>query len=213
MSAAEIDLSMLTNAIRPMLLVATLLPSLTFSSTFAVPDKPKMYPIFRYAMYEENESVSEYLGVPDGPFADNFRQLPNADGPMEVDCRTLSEIGIVIEPVGAGGWIYGAKTKYRFRWSHSTALPDSVEHMQYRRNTPHGFLRHGIILTKWLVNGNIRLWISVENQVVYETDFKLNDCAANLYRSPTPPSQIRRHRDTLNQDEEDSVDDLPQGAT
>jgi len=192
---------MLTSVIRPLLLAAVLLPISTFSSPIAASDKPMMYPIFRYAKYEGGESVSEYIGNLDGPFIHLFRQLPKADGPMEVDCRTLSEIGIVIEPVGAGGWIYGAKTKYRFRWSHSTALPDSVEHMQYKRNTRHGFLRHGVSLTKWLVNGSIRLLITAKNDLIYETNFKLNDCDANSYRSTTPPSQIRQKHDRENQDD------------
>jgi len=157
---------------------------------------PILHPLFRYAVYEGDKIESEYVGAPDGPFIRNFGQLPKADGPMEVDCRTVSEIGIVIGPVGVGGWIYGAKRKYHFHWSHSSEPPASVSRMQYRRNTPYGFLRNRIELDEWSVDGTIQLTISVEDNPVFETQYKLDNCEATLYRTPVPPSEMRDAHDT-----------------
>ena len=166
---------------------------------------PVMHPVLRYAVYEGDRTESEYLGASDGPFIDHFRQLPVADGPMEVDCRTVSELGIVIEPIGVGSWIYGANRKYRFRWEHSSEPPASVTRMQYRRNTPHGFLRNSVKPDNWLVDGTIRLTITVEGKVVYQTLYKLINCDANIYRTPVPPSERRVERDKNN--------DVPEGPT
>jgi len=160
---------------------------------------PVLHPLFRYAVYEDDKTESEYVGAPDGPFIDNFRQLPKADGPMEVDCQTVSEIGIIIEPIGVDSWIYGAKRKYHFQWTHSSEPPASVSRMQYRRNTRYGFLRNRIQLDEWLVDGTIQLTIFVEGDPVYQTQYKLTSCEANLYRTPVPPSEMRGDRISANE--------------
>lgn len=128
---------------------------------------------------------------------------------MKVNCQSLSEIGIVIEPVGSGGWIYGAKRKYHFEWALSSEPPGPERRMQYHRNTPYGFLRNGIKLVDWLVDGTIQLTISVKGEVVYETQFRLTNCEANLYRTSTPPSELRRERGAIDGDTAGRTEDSP----
>ena len=133
-------------------------------------------PVFRYSIDGNEESVSEYIGEPQGPFSEQFNELPEADGPMTVDCANVSEIGVVINPKGVGGWIDGAKRKYHFQWSHSEVSPEPVSLMRFRRNAPGGLLRHGIKLDKWLVDGTIHLTIEVKGEAVFETDYILTNC-------------------------------------
>ncbi|MGB5721256.1 MAG: hypothetical protein WBM34_11225 [Woeseiaceae bacterium] len=179
----------LTRALLGLMSVALLAPSANANTDRVIE------PLLRYAKYKNGEVIAEYVGDPSGPFAESFRQTPVATGQMQVDCSKLTEVGIVIEPYGVSSWIYGAKTKYHFRWSHSSALPVSVSRMQYRRNMRGGFMRNRIGLDEWLVNGVIELTIRVRDELVFRTDFKLNLCDANRYRNERPPSETFREAD------------------
>ena len=164
----------------PARVVALMLPVLllgTATVTLAA-DKPMMYPLLRYAIPVEGDAVMQYVGTPDGPFAERFEETPRAkDGPMVVDCAATEEIGVVIEPKGIGGYNYGAKRKFRFKWTHSTADVKPSKSMQYKRNTPQGFMRNRLKLKKWRYDGTVEVTVTVEGEVIYSQQFELQNCA------------------------------------
>ncbi len=166
--------------------------------------EPRLHPVFRFAKYQDEQLVSEYLGAADGPFARSFRQLPIAQGDMEVDCRSLTQIGFVFDPVDVGNHIYGANTKYRFEWTHSAAPESSLEYMRFHRNAPYGLIRTGVRLNDWLEDGTIRMVVRVEGETVYQTNFDLVNCPANMYRTPTPPSELLRQLEEEDSEAEDA---------
>ena len=141
-------------------------------------------PLFRYVLFEDGTHVSEYIGPPDGPYAEDFKALPEAAGPMEVDCEAVKEVGVVINPLGVGSWHYGAKRKYHFQWSHSVVSPQPVSLMRYKRNAPPRFLRNGIKLDKWRADGTIHLTIAVKGNGVFDTEYVLSNCESDTEEAP-----------------------------
>ena len=164
-------------------------------------EAPRLYPGIRFARSAENEVIAEYLGRSSDDFPVSWRQLPAGRGSMRVDCQRYGRVGFTFDPVGVGNAIYGANTKYRSEWTHSAFPDQSVERMQYRRNRS-GYMTTGITLRDWSVNGTIRLVIRVEGSVEYQTEFELENCLANMYRTPTPPSEmIRQYGDGETEEE------------
>ena len=151
--------------------------ALLFLATPASAEK-LLDPLFRYVVFKDGTNVSEYIGPPDGPYIEHFKDLPKASGPMEVDCEAVKEVGVVINPLGVGGFHYGAKRKYHFQWSHSVVSPEPVSLMRYKRNAPPRFLRNGIKLNKWRADGTIHLTIAVKGDAVFDTDYVLINCEA-----------------------------------
>lgn len=181
-----------------------MLCAIPYSFADASEDEPELYPVFRFAKYEDETVISEYLGAPDDRFAQSFRQLPVAEGAMVVDCRSLTQLGFVFDPVGVGNRIYGANTKYRFTWTHSEDPGQSVEYMRYKRNAPYGLIRTGVRLVDWAENGTVSMVIVVEEEAVYRTDFEIVNCLANLYRTPTPPSELLRQLEEEEAEDEEA---------
>lgn len=67
---------MSTDTLRTLALLATFLCTKALSSANPVQEGSLIFPIFRYAKYEGDELMSEYVGAPDGPFIDNFGNFP-----------------------------------------------------------------------------------------------------------------------------------------
>lgn len=160
--------------------IALLLPLLLIAAatTALATDKPLMYPLARYAIPDDGEAQMQYVGDEDGPFADRFKDTPRADtAPMVVDCSATEEIGVIIEPLGIGGYNYGQKRKFRFEWTHATADVKPSKSMQYKRNTPQGFMRNRLKLKKWRYDGLVEVTVSVKGDVIYSQEFELQNCA------------------------------------
>lgn len=151
-----------------------------------------MYPILRFSISEERKLSTEYIGRADGNFAGKFRDAPVAKGRMIVDCSDLLRIGLALEPVGIGSWIYGANRKYRFRWTHSEYPGDSIRRMRFDRNRRTGQIEDWFGFdekrARWLVNGVVTVTVTVTKQVRFKTEFELQNCDANKFRSRIPPS-------------------------
>ena len=163
-------------------------------------DGPRILPHYRFATYTDGNPVLHYTGDSNAAYASQYHTLPPAVGPMRVNCRNLDYIGIRFDEPGERSSIYGAMTKYRFEWTHSEYPGSSERGMRYWRNNPwtverntytaDSLLRIYLRPENWLENGSIKLHVSVEGSVVFETEFELIDCLANLYRTPTPPSDL-----------------------
>jgi hypothetical protein len=149
-----------------------------------------MFPLFRFARYEDGSLATESLASDKSPFRPQLIHMVQADGPMRVDCRRLEKVGIVFYPRSTGFLIYGKNTKYRLLWLHSAFPGQEERDMRYKRNTPGGFIAARLALDEWLVNGVVSVQVSVANTVVFSTQFELDQCKANLYRSPVVPSQL-----------------------
>lgn len=154
----------------------TLLALTLAAPAYAANEDPLFYPLMRYAIPEKGDPTTEYIGESDGPFADKFVDSPPAAGPMVLDCQAVEEVGLVIEPLGVGGWIYGAKRKFRFEWTHSSPDVKSKKWLQYKRNTPQGYMRNRLKLKKFKVDGTITATISVEGNVIHTETFEIQNC-------------------------------------
>lgn len=135
---------------------------------------PLMEPILRYALSQEETVSGEFVGSEDSRWLAEFSEYPMAEGVMQVDCGSRA-IGFLFKPLGGGGWIYGAKPKYRFHWTH-TATGRDKEDMYYMANTTYRLIRGAILLDRWRVNGTIELEVRVRDETLFKTQYELVNC-------------------------------------
>lgn len=137
-------------------------------------------PVLRFAFAKDRTPTSEYIGKPDGKYAEQFAEYTVGEGRMQLNCSDVAAIGIALEPINIGGYVYGSKTKYRFEWTH-TAIPDkSIKRMTYKEWRRTGFVQERLGFERkydgWLLDGILRLTVTVRGKLEYETEFELKDC-------------------------------------
>ena len=167
-------------------------------------DGPVILPHYRYAVYSDRDPVIHFTGNSDADYAGQYHMLPPAVGPMRLDCQGLEEVGIRFDEPGPRSRSYGTMTKYRFEWTHSEYPGIRERGMRYWRNNPwtrernsyflDSLLRINLKPDDWLENGTLRLQVRVEGRDVFETEFQLVNCLVNMYRTPTPPSELLEER-------------------
>ena len=137
-------------------------------------------PVLRFSFAKDRTPTSEYIGKPDGAYAEQFEEYTVAEGRMQLDCSDVAAIGIALEAINIGGWHYGSKTKYRFEWSH-TGVPDkTIKRMRYKEWRRTGFIQERLGFERkydgWLVDGILKLTVTVRGTMEFETEFELKNC-------------------------------------
>jgi hypothetical protein len=165
------------------------------SVRFAVAAEEKLvYPILRYAVSQKENVDAQYIGGAYGKYAGKLNDAPVAKGPMIVDCLYLARIGLALEPRGVGHRTYGANRKYHFRWTHSEYPGQALKRKRFEPNYRSKQIQDDVKFdgshAHWLVNGTVIATVAVEKNIRFETEFKLQNCAANKFRSSTMPSGL-----------------------
>lgn len=133
-------------------------------------------PILRYVVVDGEDSVAEFVGPENSRWLTVFPQYPRAEtAAMQVDCTKARETGSLFKPTAGGGWIYGAKPKYRFYWTHSE-LGKTRKDMYYKFNSAYRLIRGVIPIDDWNVNGMVDLEVRVSGETVYATQSELSNC-------------------------------------
>lgn len=149
-------------------------PAATAQETGTADAEPVLEPILRYALSQEQAVNGEFVGPDDSRWLSEFSEYPKAEGVMQVACDSAA-IGFLFKPLGGGGWIYGAKPKYRFHWTHAETGREK-EDMYYMANTTYRLIRGMILLDRWRVDGIIDLEVRVGGETLFKTQYELVNC-------------------------------------
>jgi len=133
----------------------------------------KIIPALRYVQYRDGEYdkfVYEDISEGHPELADEIKNTPVAEGPMQVDCQRVYEIGIIV---------------YRDNsWWHDfdfvATWPDTVDtipkHFTYEDRWTQGYLQGATRFREPLSDGSIYLSVTHRKEAIYSTEFEVAGC-------------------------------------
>ncbi len=169
-------------------LVVVVLISVCIADTDIWAEEKEVHPLLRFWVAKDDTVAAEYVGDLHSEFARTLKDINRPSGTMQIECADVAQLGVALEPIGIGKWIYGANTKYRFAWRHLGFANDVVRRMRYHRSYRSGLVEDRIHLagrqSRWLVDGIIRMELTVLKEVRYTTDFELINCGVTIEMPP-----------------------------
>jgi hypothetical protein len=133
----------------------------------------KIIPALRYVQYRDGEYdrfVYEDISEGNPDLADEIKNTPVAEGPMQVDCQRLHEIGLIVY----------RDNSWRHDFDFIATWPGSVEtapkHFTYEDRWTHGYLQGATRFREPLFDGLITLSVTHRREKIYSTEFQIVGC-------------------------------------
>ena len=140
-------------------------------------DTATLSPAARYAQLEGNSNrYTEHLVRGQTSQRDSLGDFPMARGPMQIDCRTIEEIGMIVRH---SNWApSGYYHMYTFTLQNADASGPQPDFFSYRKLMSRGYVRGAIRFREYPRNGRYIMSALHRGKVLLTTEFEFSDCSS-----------------------------------